>query len=410
MSRTSGTSRLRILFVCDFNSIHSRTYVDYFARRPEEFEIVILSSKAAAPMDGVTLRALQGSAVSSSLRTGRLGPMAYRASLLFPFLYNRVRGREDLVHIERNRAAILGATSDLHPEIIHAFRTLPEGGLGEMLKRHFPDVPFFLSTWGQDFVTWPRLHPGIDDATRAVVRAADWLLPDNPRDGRLARESFGLPAGAGVRVTTVPGGLDLDTLSSVLTGLPPVLAGSPKLLSMRGYENLYVKLRVQFEALALLKRDHPNVMLYVIGPANHPGRAVAVRWCRQLKLEKHVMFASPERGALLQYMRACDLYVSSTTSDGMPMSLLEALFFGLISVVADHESTSDVAREARGIVTFSTLEGRTLANAWRRGLEMLPHRPERIAHNRALLEREYARDSNLAVVSRIYREAAGGRR
>jgi glycosyltransferase involved in cell wall biosynthesis len=251
------------------------------------------------------------------------------------------------------------------------------------------------------------LHPGIDGATRKVVRAADWLLPDNPRDGRLAREQFGLSAAAGIRVTTVPGGLDLASLSLALTETPPRLPGSPRLLAMRGYENLYVKLRIQLEALALLRRDHPTVMLYVVGPPHHPGRAAAVRWCRNLGLEANVTFVSPERSELLRYMQACDLYVSATTSDGLPMSLLEALFFGLIPVVFDHESTAHVARDARGVVTFSTLEARSLANAWRRALEMLPNREQYVAHNRALLEREYARDSNLHAVSSLYRRAAG---
>ena len=44
-----------------------------------------------------------------------------------------------------------------------------------------------------------------------------------------------------------------------------------RVLAARGYENVYVKLRVQLEAFRLFRLSYPDAHLYIDGPAGHPG-------------------------------------------------------------------------------------------------------------------------------------------
>lgn len=357
-------------------------------------------------MNGVRLMPLAPPAKTSALRKGRFSSVAYRAALRMPGLYKWIRGREDTAQINRDERILTGIAAQLAPDIIHAFRTVPEGALGLRLKQRFPQVPFFLSTWGQDLVAWTKFGRRVHAETRRVIEAVDVLFPDNPRDARLASEEFGLSKSARVHVMPAPGGVDTPALMRVdAAPLAAGWTGSPRLLAARGYENVYVKLRVQLEAFRLFRLRYPEAHLYIDGPAGHPGKEQTLRWIQRLQLQNHVSLVHLDRGAFLASMKACDLYVSATLSDGLPVSLLEALYFGLIPAVYDHESTAPLLRSVAEAATFTRMSPEDIAACWSRALSAAPTREHRMARNREVIRGQYDRDSNLSRVAEMYRRA-----
>ncbi|HET7459707.1 MAG TPA: glycosyltransferase, partial [Longimicrobium sp.] len=394
-----------LLYVCDFNSIHSRTFIEHFAARRAEYEVCVISTRPAEPMEGVRLHPLAPAVDRKRTRAGMVGALAYRVSLHLPGVYKRLRGWEDMQLIRGNRARVHELAGELAPDVIHGFRVLPESVLAAEASRACPGVPLFVSTWGQDFVAWTTIGKNVDRATREVMAAVDHLLPDNRRDERLARAEFGLSPRATTHVMPATGGLDVPFLRAQLGGPPLGLKGRPTLLSMRGYENIYVKVRVLLEALRLFLGDHPDAHLYLDGPAGHAGAGAVRRWIGELGLERSVTMVHLSRVELFRHMQACDLNVSATTSDGLPMSLLESLWFGQVPVVKDHESTIPPLSPGVNGIAYPRIDPRTIADAWREAMRLVPAREARTRANRELIARDYERSGNLRRVEEMYRGA-----
>ena len=358
------------------------------------------STARAQPMPGVHLIQPPGTA-EPALRTGVAGELAYRISLTMPSLYTHLRGRELLRQGRRLGDALRGTVGDVDPHLIHVLRTQPEGIAALPLRRLFPKAPFLLSTWGQDFVVWARSSRRLERATREVIGNTVHAFPDNDRDARLLTEWFDFPTGAST-VMPATGGLVTDSLDSVDRALPVALPGEPSLLSMRGYENAYIRMRVLLQALRLFIRRFPRAHLYVDGPKGHPGRRAIERWAKRYGVQTHVTLVHLDRNELFDYMRATDLYVSATISDGLPMSLLEALYFGQVPVVADLESIRPPLVPGVNGVVFDTISAQSIAAAWERALPFVAARDERQRCNREQLAEKFGRTANLRRMEQVY--------
>jgi glycosyltransferase involved in cell wall biosynthesis len=399
--------RLRLLYVCDFSSVHARTLVEYFAGRPELYDVHVASTGVAEPMEHVRLLQLADAAPGRALRSGLAGRVAYRVSLALPAVYARLRGRELLRQGRVQGAKLAALAGNISPDLIHVLRTQPEGLVAVPLRQLYPDVPFLLSTWGQDFVVWARTGRAMGRATAQVVAQTDHAFPDNARDARLLMEEYGLSADA-CSVMPATGGLALDALEAAGPGAALELPGQPTLLSMRGYENAYIRIRVLLAALRIFVRRHPGAHLYIDGPAGHPGRAAVDRWAARYRVSDHVSAVHLGRSELFRYMQATDMYVSATTSDGLPMSLLEALFFGQIPVVSNLESIRPPIIPGQNGVVFDELTPIGIAAAWERALPLLPDRAARQQRNRDLLARHFDRPTNITRVEAAYQRLSRG--
>jgi glycosyltransferase involved in cell wall biosynthesis len=397
--------RLRVLYVCDFSSVHARTLVEHFAACSAEYEVVVVSTTSAMPMAGVELLQLADEADGRALRRGWAGHLAYQVSLSFPSLYARLRGRELLRQGHQQGERLPGLAGAIDPDVIHVLRTQPEGLVALPLRELYPRVPFLLSTWGQDLVVWARSSRALNRATRRVVANTVHAFPDNERDARLLCREYGLSPGA-YTVMPATGGLALESLEGAERTATRRLRGEPTLLSMRGYENAYIRIRVLLEALREFLRRHPSAHLYLDGPRGHPGKAAVERWLRRYSLAENVTLVHLDRRELFEHMRSCDLYVSATISDGLPMSLLEALYFGQVPVVSNLESIRPPLVPGINGVVFETLTPEAIAEAWEHALRLLPARIERQHNNRAMMAMHFDRLTNIERIASVYHTVA----
>lgn len=401
------TRSKNLVFVCAFDNIHSRNYISYFASKPEKYIITVISSTEAASMENVKILFLNSSTEPRKFITkGIVGHFVYNIMQKFPQLLVYLRMREYIYQIHKYQKVIQSFVELLRPDIIHAFRMQPEVIVAADLKDVFPNVPFVVTTWGQDFILFTRKGGAMHDLCRKSLEKTDLLLPDNERDERLAKQEFNLNKQAICCVMPATGGVDFREFEHALdTKLS--LKGRINLLSMRGYENSYVRIHVLIKTFAEFVKKYPDSHLYIDASSKIQDLTrdnMVMRWIRKENLESKVTLLHLTRSELFQYMSSCDIYVSATISDGLPMSLVEALYLGMIPVVVDHESTKKIIAETRGGITYQTIQTKNILNAWEVSLEYLHNRNERVFHNQQIINQMYNRNYNLNKVEGFYEE------
>jgi glycosyltransferase involved in cell wall biosynthesis len=394
---------LHVAYVCDFASIHSRALIGHFSS-DQRFRITAVSTRPADPMDGVDLIELAGIGRASSIaRSGGIGRMAQRIAEAAPRLYLRARLRETVGEVTRNVDRIKEIAATLHADVVHGLRTHPEGVLAGLLAEASGSPPLFLTTWGQDLVAWAANSAKLRRWTGKLMPQVHTLLPDNARDARLARQRYGLGPEATIKVMPATGGLDLEEMDAVVPDRRST--PGPLLLAPRGYQNVYNRTEVLLEALVRFRRAHPDAHLYLTGMQGHAGAAQHRRWISRHRLEGSAEQIHPQRPELLSLMAGCDLYVSATRSDGLPMSLLEAMYLGQVPVVSRLESTTPPVENGVNGITVETREPADIAEGWQRALVLADDRDALTQVNREMIRTHYDRSRNLEAVAELYRAA-----
>lgn len=89
-------------------------------------------------------------------------------------------------------------------------------------------------------------------------------------------------------------------------------------------------LDILVKSFSYVVKKMPNTTLLIIGDG--PIRKNIVRLCSDLKIEKHVVFTGniPQEKLLsLGYFQLADVFATASTSEVQPISIIEAMYFGL---------------------------------------------------------------------------------
>lgn len=87
--------------------------------------------------------------------------------------------------------------------------------------------------------------------------------------------------------------------------------------------------------------QHPDVQLWMVGGG--PQEFSLRKLTSELGLNDCVTFFG-EQADVSPFMRAADLFVTTSVTEGLPVSLLEAMSVGLPAVVTDVGGMSEIAR------------------------------------------------------------------
>jgi phosphatidylinositol alpha-mannosyltransferase len=130
----------------------------------------------------------------------------------------------------------------------------------------------------------------------------------------------------------IPNGIDVQRFRP---DVPPIAQfGRPTLLFVGRFNESRKGLRYLIEALALVRREFPDVLLLVVGPGD------PARYARQLErheLVDHVRFTGPVADEVLPaYYTACDVFCAPATGgESFGIVLLEAMASGKPVVATD---------------------------------------------------------------------------
>lgn len=385
--------------MCDFNSIHSRNLIKG-VRDLDSYSITVLSSYKAPAMDGIKMLTLNqgGFGDKSGLQSIaslilKLSPSIYRVIVTF-FLSRRTKKS-----ISRLKSIKLTES----PDVIHALRTQPEGIIACHIHKRTRSK-FVLTTWGQDFILWSKLDVWLSSKTKEVLNNLDTVLPDNFRDDKIIRK---ISKNSKLRSQVLPatGGLDFDFMQSYNT---QSLAGiSPKysFLTTRGYENGYVKLKKVILVFKHIVKRYPESQLYIDlhSRVDEEKDKELMDYITANDLQSSVTLLHLSREEMFTYMSKCRYHVSVTYSDGMPLSLLESLYFGQTPIVFDHESTRILEQQFEHYHSFSSYNIGAIEKSWLSALGSEYVLQENIANqNRIMLEQYYSRSKNIHEVVKHY--------
>jgi glycosyltransferase involved in cell wall biosynthesis len=134
-----------------------------------------------------------------------------------------------------------------------------------------------------------------------------------------------------------------------------------------GFTLLYVgrlaplkDLATLLHAVALTRSHHPNVQLWIVG--NGPLDFSLRKLSDELGLKGCVTFFG-EQADVSPFLLAADLFVSSSVTEGLPVSLLEAMSVGLPALVTDVGGMGEIARLSGAISLVPSSDPEGMAGA-----------------------------------------------
>jgi len=115
-------------------------------------------------------------------------------------------------------------------------------------------------------------------------------------------------------------------------------------------------------AFSLAKAGVPDLRLWIVGDGSL--RSTLEGITQDLRLTDSVTFFGEQRD-VAPFFAAADLFVLSSVTEGVPVSLLEAMSAGVPAVVTDVGGMSEIARLSPTIVTAPPSNSQALADALR---------------------------------------------
>jgi len=328
---------LRLAYLADPNSVHTARWIGFFAQRGHQVDLLIGTDdevRGTLP-DGVRLH-----------RYPRFG----RRRL--PFL-SSLQGRR----------AIRRVLADLRPQVLHAHYLSRYGWQARLSGFH----PYVVTPWGSDLFVTPRRSLRARLWARWTLRGAD-LVTVVSEQMRTAVLSAGARAD---RVTNVQFGVDTNRFSpGPAAGATPGVPGleGRVLFSPRSLRPLY-RHEVIVQALATL----PSDLRLVMGARNEDARYRhdLEAQARSLGVGDQILILDAiDDEQMLGLYRSASVVVSVPDSDGLPVSVLEAMSCGTLIVASDLPGVRELMEPVAPHLLVPAGDAASLATAVLAALEL----------------------------------------
>ncbi len=338
-----GAEKLRLCFVADAASVHTVRWIRFFSERGHEIAL----ASARPPESGVH--------VDAYCRLSNAAPLPG-------------------TRILRNVLKLRRLLRSFNPHLLHAHYINESGWLGALSGFH----PFVLTAWGSDVYVAPRHSLLARILNPWAVRRADYVTADSQDQVEILRK-MGAPA----RATAMVGwGADVRGFSGrsgrAWRAAHGIQDGQIVILSPRRWiENSNIL--VILDAFAFVRRRCPNAVLILKDLPGSSG-GLRERILSQVQLlgisDTTLMVGEIPESELPELYAASDITVSVCSSDGTPVSVLEAMA-GRSAVVA-----GDVPSLREWVLDGETGVLVPVGNA-----EMLGQQLLRLVESRALRQR-----------------------
>lgn len=387
---------MRILFICDLNSIHARKWISFFIKR--DHQVTIFST---TPFQESFLGSRVFSRGVAPLSTAP--PAKERISPLFRFIpkfwlkvFEKLFVFKKMLQIRfetrRHRYAVSPIAASIQPDVIHALRIPNEGFVSSQLELIAPRA---VSTWGNDLMYWARKKP-LAGLTRRTLQRTDLLLSDCRRDVVLGRE-YGYAPHKPVLVIPGAGGMSNEDLRAGKNSLRARgdflgdafgISEHPIFLSLRGFGSQDIDNEPLFNACAHLEKRGQAFRLVVAGQMNGFRHQKLVRLIKELRLDDSVLLIDHLSHAdALRALQSADFSISVSRNDGVPNSMLEAMTFGAIPVMSDIESIREWIEEGANGYLFDPTNPESIAGAMQKAAREKKNHPAMRRRNHTLVSK-----------------------
>lgn len=362
---------MKLCFIGDAASVHTQRWVRWFARR---HDVIVISTREDDGLEELTV---------ATLPTDTAPGMRLLASAR---MVRRVAAEHE-------------------PDVVHSHFINEAGWYGALSGRR----PFVMTAWGSDVyraVSESRLAGRLNPW---ATRRADWVTCDSEDQAKVIR-SWGVAAD---RISVIGWGVDRSEFhpgvdGSALRATLHIPGDAPVVLSPRQWlANSNIPAIVEAHARM---RDGVYLILKRI-PSWEPDGGAGI---------EQVVDASPARdrirvveempaSELPSLYAAADAVVSLCTTDGTPVSVLEAMALGRPVVALENASLAEWVSEPGGRLVPS-LDPDVLARSLESVVLEQEAREQAAAHNVSVIAERADRDAELGRMEGIYERLVAERR
>jgi glycosyltransferase involved in cell wall biosynthesis len=289
--------RMKILFLSNAQSHHTKRWVDYFVDRGHKCFLISLEKGAPTRAEEFFVHS-------------KIPP----SFLKYPLSVRKVK-----------RIA-----EKIKPDLINAHFVPNYGVIGALMGQR----PLAVSTWGSDILISPKKSFLHKLRVKYVLNKADLITTD----AKISTQAI-LDLGIrGKRIMESPMGVDRNLISAYeKRWLDSSYSESKEkfvILSNRRLEPIYDVITL-LKSISIVVRETKKLVKFVIvGEGSEKKRLIQL--ARDLKVEEYVEFKGElSRKELMDCYKDSDIYISTSLSDSTSVSLLEAMTLGLIPVVTD---------------------------------------------------------------------------
>ncbi len=288
---------------------------------------------------------------------------------------------------------------NLKPDLIHALRIPFEGMLGSYTP---PGFPFIAATWGNDLTLHARGSWLMRQYTRRCLERADGLSSDTHRDVRLAHQ-WGLDPNAPTIVIPGSGGLDLEKIQAS-QGFNAEKYGIPRendwVVNPRGLRPGSVHQDVFFKAIPKVLSQRPETIFICPGLSGIPQ---AENW-REKYAHQENTFLLPKlpQAELWALFNHSEIFVSPSSHDGTPNTLLEAMACGCFPVVGDIDSLREWLENGKNGLLVDPRDPDELASAILGALNRSEFRQKAADFNLNIIKKRAAQSATLPRIKNFY--------
>jgi len=234
----------------------------------------------------------------------------------------------------------LAQVREFRPDLVHIFFGIPDGPIGWVFKRLY-GLPYLISLRGADVPSdevkrFARHYQLLRPLIRWLWQDADALVAVSNGLRSYAHETTpDLP------IDVIPNAIELSVFTPPKERDPE----GPVCLIFVGRFNAFKNVETLLEATDYLRdKGVDNFELQLVGEGER--RPNLERLAVEKGLTRHVQFLGwLDRQALVERYRQADLFVTATTWEGMPNTVLEAMACGLPIVATRASGLDQLVRE-----------------------------------------------------------------
>lgn len=349
-----GERPAKILILGEARVIHTQRWSRYFRDR------------------GWTVRALSFPPIPAGAAAESLGWSSIPRALAIPLAVR---------HVRRLMARF-------RPDITSALFIPDYGWLAALAGAR----PLAVSAWGSDVLVSPEKSPLHRRRIRYVVSRADHLFADAEVLGARLEQLGARPD----QITIAPLGVSESWLAAGASRRDDN-PGTVTVVQSRRLEPLY-QVETYIDAAAqLLRPPSPQFRFVVIGEGSRHG--ALVNRAHRLGLRQGLIFLPwLSEDELQKQFVAADIYVSTASSDGTSVSLLEAMAAGCFPIVTDLPGNREWITDGVNGLLFPVGDVRTLSNQLLRAATDLALRTAARERNRTIIKGRARWEDNMATV------------
>ncbi len=327
---------MRLCYIANPYSIHTQRWMRYFAGRGHKVYLIGVSPKRGSiPADAIP------------------------SSVIFYDLMTQINVRK-LRYLAWGLAA-RRIVHEIQPDVLHAHEVAGDGWVGAVAGYH----PFVVTAWGSDLLVGPARSWVHRQLARWVLRRADHVTCVSENLASVAHALGADPA----RLEVAPWGVDTTVFhpGSANAALYQQLdlGTGPVVLSIRALRPLYNPLDIA-QAIPRVLEQVPEAQ-FIIRTYSYDTDLLTkfqaiVREHDAAKVV-HYVGDLPDDNAVAELYRIADVAVSVPSSDGTPLSVLEAMACGAPVVVSDLPSLREWITDGENGLLVPVRDAEALAEA-----------------------------------------------